>query len=273
MNSIEVAEKIALVFEEIQAQNPIVQCITNGVTINDCANALLAVGASPVMAAGHDAAEMAELASSLVLNIGTINTGTEKAMREAAQVATRRGIPIVLDPVGAGSTPTRLRLAQELIQDQKISIIRGNWSEIKAIGQGLLSMKGVDSCKNDTPQVELLKKWARELQVVLAVTGKEDWITDGERICRVFNGDSKLQQITGTGCMSASLCGAYATSGAGASWGAVTGVLTMSLAGELATRNLTPQEGSGTLRIRIIDELNLLTVAKIKQESQVSYEI
>ena len=179
MNSIEVAEKIALVFEEIQAQNPLVQCITNGVTINDCANALLAVGASPVMAAGHDAAEMAELASSLVLNIGTINTGTEKAMREAAQVATRRGIPIVLDPVGAGSTPTRLRLAQELIQDQKISIIRGNWSEIKAIGQGLLSMKGVDSCKNDTPQVELLKKWARELQFVLAVTGKEDWITDG----------------------------------------------------------------------------------------------
>ena len=101
MNSIESVEKIALVFQDIQTKNPLVQCITNGVTINDCANALLAVGASPVMAAGQDAAEMAELASSLVLNIGTINTGTEKAMQEAAKVATRRGIPIVLDPVGA----------------------------------------------------------------------------------------------------------------------------------------------------------------------------
>ena len=273
MNSIEAVEKIALVFQEIQTKNPLVQCITNGVTINDCANALLAVGASPVMAAGQDAAEMAELASSLVLNIGTINTGTEKAMKEAAQVATRRGIPIVLDPVGAGSTPTRLRISQELIQNQKISIIRGNWSEIKAIGEGLLSMKGVDSCKNDTPQVELLKNWAEELRVVLAVTGKEDWITDGKRVCRIFNGDSKLQQITGTGCMSASLCGAYATNEAGIYWGAVAGVLAMSLAGELAVRTLTPQEGSGTLRFRIIDELNLLTVAKIKQESQVNYEI
>ena len=133
-------------------------------------------------------------------------------------------------------------------------------------------MKGVDSCKNESTNIELLKKWAEKLQTIIAVTGKEDWITDGKQFCVIKNGDSKMQQITGTGCMCASICGAYATFGGDAFWGAVTGVMMMSLSGELAVRKNEAPIGSGTLRVQIMDELNLMNVANLKQESKVCYE-
>lgn len=271
MNSVDGVEKIIQIFEEVKRKNPLVQCITNTVTINDCANALLAIGASPVMADGHEAAEMAEIADSLVINIGTLNESTEKAMKSAATVASRRGIPIILDPVGAGSTPTRLRLSRELIEQYPITIVRGNWSEIKALKDGIGSMKGVDSCKKETMKIEELKEWARDFKTILAVTGKEDLITDGKQLFRVKNGCSKMQQITGTGCMSTTLCGAYATCTNNMFWGAVSGTAVMSLAGELAGRE--NGIGSGTLRTQIINELNLMNDTKLKQEGRFEYEV
>ena len=260
-------------FGEIQLKNPLIQCITNRVTINDCANALLAVGASPVMADGNDAGEMAELVDALVINIGSVKDSDKSAIRDAAKVAGKRGIPIILDPVGAGSTPTRIQFVKKLLKDYPIGIVRGNWSEIQAIGEGKSTTRGVDSSKDASPSPELLKKWAKELGVVLAVTGKEDWVTDGERLIAIGNGDIRLQQITGTGCMSTALCGATAVACGDLFWGAALGVLLLSLSGELAGKNLATNEGSGTLRVRLMDELNLMNLGKLTQEGRVRYEL
>lgn len=271
MTEKEVLQKLAEGLLGIRGENPLIQCITNRVTINDCANALLAVGASPVMADGTDAGEMSELANGLVLNLGSVKEGDQQAIDEAATVANRRKIPLILDPVGAGSTPTRIGFIRSLIGKYSFQIIRGNWSEIQAIGEGESRTRGVDSDKNAAPSLELLKKWAKELGVILAVTGKEDWITDGERWIGIQNGDPRLQQITGTGCMSTSLCGAAAAACNDPFWGASLGVFLLSLAGERAGKSLTDMEGSGTLRVRLMDELNLMNGAKIMNEGKIRY--
>lgn len=266
-------QKIIQVFEALKNKNPLVQCITNRVTINDCANGLLAVGASPVMADGVDAAEMAGLADALVLNIGSVRDGDMIAIHGAAGVAASRGIPVALDPVGVGSTSSRGAFVQELLRTYPIQIIRGNWSEIRGICDGKSSTRGVDSGKEELPTEEQFMEWARDLKTVLAVTGKEDWITDGSQLVRIDNGDPRLQQITGTGCMSTALCGAAAAVGEDPFWGAVVGVLLISLGGELAAKSLNSQEGSGTLRVRLIDQLNLMTTSVIEEKGRIRYEI
>ena len=265
-------EEIRQWFSKIKKMNPLVQCITNRVTINDCANALLAVGASPVMADGNDAGEMAELADALVLNIGSLRADDERAIEAAAQVAMRRGIPIVIDPVGAGATRARSNYVKSLLEKFPIQIIRGNWSEIQAIGSGEGGTRGVDSAQSAKPSAELLKEWAGELGVVLAVTGKEDWVTDGRRFLAICNGDQRLQQITGTGCMSTALCGAVGAVSEDSFFGAALGVLLLSLSGELAGRTLGDCEGSGTLRIRLMDELSLMNEETLVQEGRLRYE-
>lgn len=271
MTKKEILQKLSEGLSEVQLGNPLIQCITNRVTINDCANALLAIGASPVMADGADAGEMAELAHALVLNLGSVKESDQKTIYETSIVANRREIPLILDPVGAGSTPTRIQFIQNLMERFSIQIIRGNWSEIQAIGEGKSQTRGVDNDKNAKPSLELLKKWAKKLGVVLAVTGKEDWITDGERWIGIQNGDPRLQQITGTGCMSTSLCGAAAAAFRDPFWGASLGVFLLSLAGERAGKSLSFAEGSGTLRVRLVDELNLMNCEKIMNEGKVCY--
>lgn len=271
MTEKEILQKLSEGLSKIHNKNPLIQCITNRVTINDCANALLAIGASPVMADGADAGEMAELAHGLVLNLGSVKESDRQVIYDAAIVANRREIPLILDPVGTGSTPTRIGFIQNLIEKYSIQIIRGNWSEIQAVGEGKSQTRGVDSDKNAKPSLELLKKWAKELGVVLAVTGKEDWITDGERWIGIQNGDPRLQQITGTGCMSTSLCGAAAATFKDPFWGATLGVFLLSLAGERAGKSLAATEGSGTLRVRLMDELNLMNSEKIMKEGKVRY--
>lgn len=273
MKNSKIQEKLWELFPLIEESNPLVQCITNRVTINDCANALLAVGASPVMADGKDAGEMAEMADALVLNIGSLKEGDEEPLFAAAKTATRRKIPIVLDPVGAGSTPARLAFTRKLLEDYPVCIIRGNWSEIRAVATGEGGTRGVDTEKTAQPSLDLLKDWALNLKVILAVTGKEDWITDGKRWVSVQNGDARLQKITGTGCMSTSLCGATAAALKDHFWGAVMGVFLLSLAGERAGKRLESYEGSGTLRVFLIDELDLMNQEKIKLEGRVSGEI
>lgn len=268
-----VQERLVGLFPLIEEKNPLVQCITNRVTINDCANALLAIGASPVMADGRDAGEMAELIDALVLNIGSLKEGDDEPLFAAAKVATRRKVPIILDPVGAGSTPTRLQFSRQLIQNYPISVIRGNWSEIRAVATGEGGTRGVDTDKTAEPSLDLLKIWAKNLNVILAVTGKEDWITDGNRWVGIQNGDERLQRITGTGCMSTSLCGATAAALGDPFWGAVMGVFLLSLSGERAGKRLKSGEGSGTLRMLLIDELHLMTQEKIASEGRVFGEI
>ena len=267
----DILQKLAEVLEAVRIANPLVHCITNRVTINDCANALLAIGASPVMADGHDAGEMAHHANALVLNIGSVRDGDLEAIHGAAQAAASRKIPIVFDPVGVGSTSSRGKLAQELLEKYPISIIRGNWSEIRAVCEGKSGTRGVDSGSGDAISAKQFVEWAKKIGTVLAVTGKEDWISDGRQLVRISNGDQRLQQITGTGCMSTALCGSAATEDV--FWGAVLGVFLISLGGELGAKTLSLSEGSGTLRVRLMDQLNLMMPKTILENGRISHEI
>lgn len=171
--------------DQVRAERPLVHHITNYVTVNDCANACLAIGASPVMADAVDEAEsMVSIAQSLVLNIGTLNVTKVEAMMVAGRKANALGIPVVFDPVGVGATPFRNRMAAELMRQIRIAVVRGNISEICSLGGEAVRTKGVDAGHADAKVAEevasmLAKKW----HATVVISGKTDIITDGKGSC------------------------------------------------------------------------------------------
>ncbi|MDR1545900.1 MAG: hydroxyethylthiazole kinase [Deltaproteobacteria bacterium] len=204
----------ASLLDRLKASSPLVLCLTNTVTVNDCANALLAVGASPVMSEDpQDAESLARLASALVINIGTLNEASLAVMRRAAAAAAEAGVPIVLDPVGAGATPRRLAAALEFLPAAKI--VRGNASEILALcapsDEGSAGQKGVDSTAAATEETLARKiaALAESRGLVAAVTGPTDLVADGATVLKVAGGTPLLTKLTGAGCLLSALIGAY----------------------------------------------------------------
>lgn len=187
---------------DIRAKAPLVHNITNFVVMNSSANILLALGASPVMAhAREEAADMASLASALVLNIGTLEKPWVESMILAAKTANTRGIPVILDPVGAGATPFRTKTVKQILSECHVDVIRGNVSEVLAIWNDDVTTRGVDSsCTMSNHVSELLAGLAKKHGIVLAVSGEEDCITDGTQTYRVKNGHALMTKVTGLGC-------------------------------------------------------------------------
>lgn len=200
----------------VRAKRPLVHCITNYVTVNDCANALLAVGASPVMADDiAEAAEIASIADALVINIGTLNERTIRSMVKACRAAADKGIPLVLDPVGAGASRLRTETARSLVGDCRFSVIRGNASEIRAlVGDG--ATRGVDASEDDSAESAFAQTARTAAQLaggtgsIVAVTGAVDIVTDGKRSLAIGNGHPLMARITGSGCMLSAVVGAFA---------------------------------------------------------------
>ena len=263
-------KQITGILPEIHRRKPLVHHITNYVTVTDCANITLALGGSPVMA--DDAAEVEEMvsfASALVLNIGTLNTRTIESMLLAGKKAGSRSIPIVLDPVGVGATKLRTDTAAALIREVKPSIIRGNMSEIKLLAGLNVTIKGVDSAADEADARSVAAGLARRLGCIVAITGKQDVISDGERFCLIDNGHEWLARVTGTGCMATSLIGTCC--GVTGDWfaGTAAGLAIMGIAGEMARASLGEQDGIGTFRTKIFDAVfrlspeTLLAQAKI----------
>lgn len=263
--------------QNVRKMCPLIHAITNYVTVNDCANILLAAGASPIMA--DDAAEAAEitaLCNATVINIGTLNSRTIESMLLAAREANRLHHPIVLDPVGAGASKLRTETAQRLISEIKFSVIRGNISEIKALAVGNAQTQGVDanladkiSNENLSETITYLKAFSRRTGAIIAVSGALDIITDGNvtYVCR--NGHPAMSKITGSGCMLTCLCAAYAAANPDDIVAAVTtAFVLMGLAGEQAA---TQSNGTGSLRSNILDAISSLNAddleagAKIEQ--------
>lgn len=186
----------------IREKAPLIHNITNFVVMNSSANILLAVGASPVMA--HCQAEMEEmtsLAGALVLNIGTIQEDWLESMICAATTANSRGIPVILDPVGAGATTFRTEAVQKILHHCSVSVLRGNCSEIFSLGSSAIKTKGVDSSLLFSDQmVTAAKAMALEKKCILAISGEEDCITDGTSTYRVHNGHPIMTRVTGIGC-------------------------------------------------------------------------
>jgi hydroxyethylthiazole kinase len=255
----EVLQKIADNLLRLRERKPLVHHITNYVTVNDCANMTLAIGASPVMA--DDIAEVEEMvsfAAALVLNIGTLNARTIESMLAAGQKARQRGIPVVFDPVGVGATSLRTSTAKQIIREVRPTVIRGNMSEIKIIAGLDVAIKGVDSVASEDAGESVASNLSHKLDCVVAITGKTDIIAQGNRIYRIDNGHALLSQITGAGCMATSLIGCFC--GAADNWFNATaaGIVTMGLAGEIAQASLQPGDGIGTFHMRLFDAVSAI---------------
>ena len=194
----------------MREQKPLVHQITNYVVMNETANATLALGALPVMAhAGEEVEEMARIASSLVLNIGTLSSHWIEAMLLAGGVATARGIPVVLDPVGAGATEFRTSTSRRILDLVGVTVLRGNAGEVATLVGAAAEVRGVESMTAGVDGAELARTAARQLGVIASVTGPVDHVSDGERVLAVANGHPLLATVTGTGCMSSALTGCF----------------------------------------------------------------
>ena len=194
----------------MREQKPLVHQITNYVVMNETANATLALGALPVMAhAGEEVEEMARLASSLVLNIGTLSSHWIESMLLAGGVATARRIPVVLDPVGAGATEFRTSTSRRILDLVDVTVLRGNAGEVATLIGADAEVRGVESIAAGIDAAELARTAARQLGVIASVTGPIDHVSDGERVLAIANGHALLATVTGTGCMSSALTGCF----------------------------------------------------------------
>ena len=266
--------------ENVRATRPLVHNITNYVTVNDCANILLACGGSPIMA--DDVAEVEEITSvcgGLNINIGTLNSHTIEAMLVAGKKANELGHPVLLDPVGAGASKLRTETALRIVKETKLAVIRGNISEIKTLAAGSGTTKGVDADTADAVTEETLdgavafaKKTARALGTVIAITGAIDIVTDGEKAYCIRNGHPMMSSITGTGCQLSAMTAAYITANPEHPLeAAAAAVCAMGLAGEIAYRRLSAEDGNSTYRNYIIDAIFRLTPEQL--EGGAKYEV
>lgn len=274
----EVNKKIGKLLFKLREKSPLVHHITNYVTVNDCANITLAIGASPVMADDkNEVSDMVAIASSLVINIGTLNERTVESMILAGKRANELSIPVVLDPVGAGATVYRTETAKRILDEIKLSVIRGNLSEIKTLYGIKTQTKGVDSaesiCVNgdEFSKVKALAKdFANKLHTVVAITGTVDIITDGNSVYAVGNGHKIMSKVTGTGCMCTSLIGSYLGSGEDNLIAALAGVVSMGIAGEIAYEGLNEHQGSASIKVNIIDAIYNLSEEIIVKKGKIN---
>ena len=267
-------------FENIARTSPLVHYITNYVTVHDVANITLAAGASPIMADDEaEAAEITALASTLCLNIGTLNRRTIPSMLTAAQKAAELHHPIVLDPVGAGATALRTKTALDILSGGNVTCLRGNISEIKALAAGSGHTQGVDAAAEDRvteanlPRaVSFAKDTSKALGTTVAITGALDLVTDGEKCYVIRNGRPEMSRITGTGCQCSALVAACIAANQDRPLeAAATAVIAMGLAGEIAYEHLQPEEGNVSYGRRIIDAVCHLDQASLEQGAK--YEI
>lgn len=198
--------------DALRATQPLLHCIANQVTANDCANLALAVGASPIMAhAPEEAADIAAHCDAAVLNIGTLTEELFRACLLCGKTVRQKGRPLILDPVGVGASPWRLRRSLELLDACPPSILRANYAEILALLGISATEHGVDSAEAaDTEKRDAAVKLSRQISAAVLLSGKEDLITDGNLVWRISGGSPQMRRITGTGCMLSILCGAFA---------------------------------------------------------------
>jgi hydroxyethylthiazole kinase len=197
--------------QKVRRESPLVHHLTNWVTIYDCAQIVKTLGASPVMAhAPEEAADMARLASALVLNVGTLTGDFVEAMKKAAAGANQKGIPVILDVCGAGATAWRDRKVFELLDEASINIIKGNASEIARVSGADIRTKGVDSTEVGADLEALARTLAARRRATVVITGEVDLVADGRGVYRVKNGVALMTRVVGTGCMAASVIGAFA---------------------------------------------------------------
>lgn len=266
--------------QRVRASVPLVHNITNYVTVNDVANALLACGGSPIMSdEPADVADITSICGGLNINIGTLNQRSIEAMHVAGKRAAELGHVILLDPVGAGASALRTNTAVELMEELPLTVLKGNASEIKALALGSATTQGVDANAADVvteanvaEQAAFAKTYAAQLGCILAITGPIDLVADSTRCFAIRNGRPEMEKITGTGCQIAGMMAAYLVANPDAQLeAAAASVALMGVAGEIGWENMLPGDGNSTYRNRIIDAIFNMDAETL--EARANYEI
>jgi len=282
-NENEILKKIPDTLDKFKATTPLTQCITNFVTVNDCANAILALGGSPIMADDpQEVEEIVNIANALVINIGTVRKEQIEAMKLSSAQANKTNTPITIDPVGVGISKVRNDTTLDLIENYDVAAIRGNITEIKTISK-LINIiddtntaKGVDVCDDDVITEENLKlngeiiaKTAEKLNTVILASGPIDILSDGKTTIAIYGGDEMMPLITGSGCMLSSLVGSCA--GAVDPFnGTLLAILAMNKAGEKARAKVDENNlGTGSFRTFLIDALYQTDAEELVNESKI----
>jgi hydroxyethylthiazole kinase len=254
--------------ELVRRQAPLVHNITNYVAMNLTANALLAVGASPVMAhAPEEVEDMVNIASALVINIGTLSKHWVDTMLKAALQAEKKGIPIIYDPVGAGATPYRTQTIRSLIQAVPPAIVRGNASEIMAVAGDSAKTKGVDSAAAAGSALASARHLSEAHRCVVCISGETDYVIDKKDVARINNGHPLMPRVTGLGCTASALCGAFAAVNPDHFIATASAMAVMGIAGEIAAAKA---HGPGSLLVEFLDALFNLTGAEIERRLKIS---
>jgi len=250
----------------IRERKPLVHQITNYVVMNETANATLALGALPVMAhARQEVEEMASAAGALVLNIGTLSEPWVEAMLLAGGAANRAGVPVVLDPVGAGATRYRTATAQRLLEEVEFAVVRGNAAEVATLAGQEAEIRGVESVGAGAT-AELARAAARALGCVAAVTGRVDHVSDGERHVSVANGHELLGTVTGTGCMATAMTGCFLAVQPDPLEAAAEALVAFGVAAEDAAAGA---KGPGSFHVALYDELAALDPVTLDARAKV----
>jgi hydroxyethylthiazole kinase len=267
MNDVTV-EVLAQSFSDLRRRPPLVHNITNYVVMNFTANALLALGAAPVMAHAPEEIEaMVGLADALVINIGTLSSPWIDSMFLAVPVAARRGLPVILDPVGAGATPFRTTTAVRLLRTRQVTVVRANASEVLALAGETSQTRGVDSMDSSESARASAVRLAQTYRVTVAMTGPEDFVTDGTRMVGIANGHPLMARVTGTGCVASALTGSFCARASDAFSGATAALAAFGIAGELAADG---SPGPGTYAVRLLDSLHALTPELVRQKTRLA---
>lgn len=262
------------ILENVRKTCPLIHNITNYVSINDCANILLACGASPIMAdAPQEAEEITALCGGLNMNMGMLQQWKIPAMLSAGKKANELGHPVVLDPVGVGASSFRMETAHELLEQIKFTVIRGNFSEIRALALGGITSRGVDAefseqlSENTLDQaVSFAEAFAGKTGAVVAMTGAIDLVADSEKAYVIYNGHPMMRSVTGMGCQLSALTAAYITANPDTPLeAAAAAVCAMGLCGEKAWKRLRPEDGSGTYRTYMMDAVYHLNAEELER--------
>lgn len=258
-------DKLAASLDKVRQSSPLVQCITNYVAMNFNANALLAIGASPVMAhAKEEMADMTAIASSLVLNIGTLDEQWVEGIFAAGDSMKALGKPIIFDPVGSGATPYRTAVSKRIIEECRPAVIRGNGSEIMSLVDADVLSKGVDSSVSSDLALEAAKALAKSSGAVVVISGQTDYVTDGQTVETITNGSTMMTAVTAMGCTATAIIGAFVAVCDTPFEGALYAMALMGVAGERAA---AISAAPATLQLNFLDALYTLSGEELAQSA------
>ena len=247
----------------VREKAPLIHNITNYVVMNNTANALLSIGASPVMAhAVEEVEDISAISSALVINMGTLSVSWVEAMLKAGVKAKEVGIPVVFDPVGVGASNYRDKVAVEILEAIRPNVIRGNGSEIMALNGSSIKSKGVDSFIKSDDALSSAKELAKRYNAVVAISGELDYITDGDSVLVVYNGSTIMSRVTGLGCTATAVVAAFVAVNDNILESTYNAMAIMAIAGERAS---SYSRGNGSMQVNFLDELYNISLSEIEE--------